>query len=273
MDGELQRKHGALSELPAVRSEPRPLSTEERQQKQAELNALQPEHCRAPLHRQKQTRRDRAQLKRQLKSGLSRRGRAPRPLSAEERQQIQAELDALRPERRRKGQNLARQLKSGLSRGRDPRPLLPEERQQKQAALDALQPERRQTARSARGNLARQLKSRLTLSAEGRQQKQAELNALQPEHCRASLRRQKTFRRANLARQLKSGLTRGRAPRPLSAEERQQKQAELDALQPDGPLCRQARKRRRVDRHESHSDGATRAAIGGRPAAVHAGRP
>ena len=145
MDGELQRKHGALSELPAVRSEPRPLSTEERQQKQAELNALQPEHCRAPLHRQKQTRRDRAQLRRQLKSGLSRRGRAPRPLSAEERQQIQAELNALQPERRqtarRARQNLARQLKSGLTRGRAPRPLSAEERQQKQAELDALQPD------------------------------------------------------------------------------------------------------------------------------------
>ena len=95
MDGELQRKHGALSELPAVRSEPRPLSTEERQQKQAELNALQPEHCRAPLHRQKKIRR--AKLSEQLKSDLTR-GRAPRPLSAEERQQKQAELDALQPD-------------------------------------------------------------------------------------------------------------------------------------------------------------------------------
>ena len=97
MDGELQRKHGALSELPAVRSEPRPLSTEERQQKEAALDVCQPVHCGAVPRHGQAARRARQNLARQLKSGLTR-GKAPRPLSAEERQQKQAELDALQPD-------------------------------------------------------------------------------------------------------------------------------------------------------------------------------
>ena len=89
MDGELQRKHGALSELPAVRSEPRPLSTEERQQKQAELDALQPD---GPLHRQARKRRRVEQLKNRLVEGRTSHTRTarPGPLSVEGQQQSEA---------------------------------------------------------------------------------------------------------------------------------------------------------------------------------------